>query len=83
MVAQVGRQDLYKVPVCLKNYRVNLCKDRRIFPRDLQQTMFSPPKASAVYYCSLLGSVMVPEPDFFAGAEAGEKEPAPACCYVI
>ena len=23
------------------------------------------------------------EPDFFAGAEAGEKEPAPACCYVI
>ena len=28
-----------------------------------------------------------PEPDFFAGAEAGavagEKEPAPACCYLI
>ena len=25
---------------------------------------------------------MEPEPDFFAGAEAGEKEPAPACCCV-
>ena len=24
-----------------------------------------------------------PEPDFFAGTGAGEKEPAPACCYVI
>ena len=24
-------------------------------------------------------SVVEPEPDFFAGAEAGEKEPAPAC----
>ena len=23
------------------------------------------------------------EPDFFAGAGAGEMEPAPACCYVI
>ena len=29
------------------------------------------------------GSVVEPEPDFFAGAGAGEMEPAPACCYMI
>ena len=28
-------------------------------------------------------SVVEPEPDFFAGAGAREKEPAPACSYVI
>ena len=27
-------------------------------------------------------SVVEPEPDFFAGAEAGEKAPDPGCCYV-
>ena len=30
-----------------------------------------------------LGSVVEPKPAFFAGAGAGEKEPAPACYYVI
>ena len=28
-------------------------------------------------------SVVEPEPDFLAGAGAGEKKPATACCYVI
>ena len=32
---------------------------------------------------AVLWSRSRPEPDFFAGAGAGEKEPAPACCYVI
>ena len=28
-------------------------------------------------------SVVEPEPDFLAGAGAGDKEPAPPFCYVI
>ena len=30
----------------------------------------------------MLRSVVEPEPDFLAGAGAGEKTPAPDCCYV-
>ena len=34
------------------------------------------------FFVSAVGSVVEPEPDFLAGAGAGQKAPALGCCYL-
>ena len=45
--------------------------------------MSSGRKQTKTIFVKDLCSVVEPEPDFFARAGDGEKELAPACCYVI